>query len=112
MATTKNVQQNGTDSNNGNNSTNANRAAQNNLTGNGGQSGQEQANGITGDNTVKDPDNWTTGDQPMTGAQNSYLHTLASEAGEEVCEDLTKAEASKKIDELQQKTGRGVNQGS
>jgi hypothetical protein len=58
-------------------------------------------------NTIKDPDDWTTGDQPMTGAQESYLHTLATEAGEEVEPDLTKAEASKKIDELQDKTGRG-----
>lgn len=60
-------------------------------------------------NTVKDPDEWTTGDEPMTGAQRSYLNTLADEAGEEVDEHLTKAEASKKIDELQQKTGRGVD---
>ena len=60
-------------------------------------------------NTVKDPDEWTTGDEPMTGAQRSYLHTLAAEAGEEVDEQLTKAEASKKIDELQQKTGRGLD---
>jgi hypothetical protein len=59
-------------------------------------------------NTVKDPDEWITGDEPMTGAQRSYLRTLAEEAGEEVDENLTKAEASKKIDELQQKTGRGV----
>jgi hypothetical protein len=58
-------------------------------------------------NTIKDPDEWTTGEEPMTGAQESYLHTLATEAGEEVEPDLTKAEASKKIDELQQKTGRG-----
>ncbi|HMQ34701.1 MAG TPA: DUF3072 domain-containing protein [Chloroflexaceae bacterium] len=58
-------------------------------------------------NTVKDPDDWTTGDEPMTGAQRSYLHTLAAEAGEEVDEHLTKAEASKKIDELQARTGRG-----
>jgi hypothetical protein len=43
----------------------------------------------------------------MTGAQNSYLHTLADEAGEKVSDDLTKAEAAKKIDELQKKTGRG-----
>jgi hypothetical protein len=43
----------------------------------------------------------------MTGAQQSYLHTLATEAGEEVDDDLSKAEASKKIDELQEKTGRG-----
>ena len=59
-------------------------------------------------NTVKDPDNWTTGGEPMTGAQKSYLNTLASEAGEEVDENLTKADASKKINELQQKTGRGL----
>ncbi|CAN5333406.1 DUF3072 domain-containing protein [soil metagenome] len=58
-------------------------------------------------NTIKDPDQWTTGDEPITGAQKSYLHTLAEEAGEEVTDDLTKAEASKKIDELQEKTGRG-----
>ena len=61
-------------------------------------------------NTVKDPDEWTTGDEPMTGAQRSYLHTLAQEAGEEIDDNLTKAEASKKIDELQEKTGRGKNQ--
>jgi hypothetical protein len=58
-------------------------------------------------NAIKDPDQWTTGDEPITGAQKSYLHTLAEEAGEEVTDDLTKAEASKKIDELQEKTGRG-----
>lgn len=58
-------------------------------------------------NTIKDPDQWTTGDEPMTGAQKSYLHTLSEEAGEEITDDLTKAEASKKIDELQEKTGRG-----
>lgn len=58
-------------------------------------------------NTIKDPDNWTTGDEPMTGAQRSYLSTLAEEAGEEVEENLSKAEASNRIDELQEKTGRG-----
>ncbi|HLL83447.1 MAG TPA: DUF3072 domain-containing protein [Longimicrobium sp.] len=58
-------------------------------------------------NTIKDPDNWVTGDEPMTGAQRSYLHTLAEEAKVEVEDELTKAEASKKIDELQEKTGRG-----
>lgn len=58
-------------------------------------------------NTIKDPDQWTTGDEPMTGAQRSYVHTLAEEAGEEVSDEMTKAEASKKIDELQEKTGRG-----
>ncbi|HEY0067715.1 MAG TPA: DUF3072 domain-containing protein [Flavisolibacter sp.] len=58
-------------------------------------------------NTIKDPADWKTGDEPMTGAQRSYLNTLASEAGEQVEEDLTKADASRKIDELQEKTGRG-----
>jgi hypothetical protein len=57
-------------------------------------------------NTIKDPDDWVTGDEPMTGAQASYLDTLASEAGEEVPDDLTKADASKKIDELQDKSDR------
>jgi hypothetical protein len=58
-------------------------------------------------NTIKDPADWTTGDEPATGAQESYLHTLASEAHEDVPDDLSKAEASRKIDELQEKTGRG-----
>ena len=58
-------------------------------------------------NTRKDPDDWTTGDEPMTGAQASYLKTLCEEAGEEFDGDLTKADASKRIDELQDKTGRG-----
>ncbi len=61
----------------------------------------------TGSNTEKDPDEWVTKDEPMTGAQASYLQTLSQEAGEEFDETLTKAEASKRIDELQQKTGRG-----
>jgi hypothetical protein len=61
-------------------------------------------------NAVKDPENWTTGDEPMTGAQRSYLQTLAEEAGEEVDGDLTKAEASERIEELQQKTGRGTDE--
>ena len=60
-----------------------------------------------GGNAQKDPDNWTTGDEPMTGAQKSYLQTLSEEAGETMDEGLNKAEASKKIDELQDKTGRG-----
>jgi hypothetical protein len=60
-------------------------------------------------NAEKDPDDWTTGDEPMTGAQASYLKTLSEEAGEPdaYSTELTKAEASKKIDELQEKTGRG-----
>lgn len=58
-------------------------------------------------NTVKDPNEWTTGDQPMTGAQRSYLKTLSDEAKVPFDDNLTKAEASKRIDELQEKTGRG-----
>ena len=58
-------------------------------------------------NKIKDPDDWKTGDEPMTGAQESYLNTLATEAGEPVEGNLTKAEASKKIDDLREKTGRG-----
>ncbi|MBA4167059.1 MAG: DUF3072 domain-containing protein [Chitinophagaceae bacterium] len=58
-------------------------------------------------NAIKNPGDWTTGDEPMTGAQRSYLNTLATEAGEKVKDDLSKAEASKKIDELQEETGRG-----
>jgi hypothetical protein len=49
----------------------------------------------------KDPETWTTGDEPMTGPQESYLQTLAREAGEDVPESLTKAEASELIDRLQ-----------
>jgi hypothetical protein len=55
----------------------------------------------------KDPRDWTTGGEPMTGPQESYLETLAREAGEELDRDLTKAEASQRIDELQDRTGRG-----
>lgn len=58
-------------------------------------------------NMRKDPDRWTTGDEPATGAQRSYLKTLAEEAGVDVEDDLTKAEASKQIDALQERTGRG-----
>ena len=58
-------------------------------------------------NPVKDPGDWTTGDEEMTGPQLSYLHTLAREAGETIDESMTKAEASMKIEELQEKTGRG-----
>ena len=55
----------------------------------------------------KDPDDWKTGEETMTGAQASYLQTLCEEAGEEFDPKLTKAEASKRIDELQARTGRG-----
>jgi hypothetical protein len=58
-------------------------------------------------NAEKDPDDWTTGDEPMTGAQASYLKTLSEEAGEAFDESLTKGDASKRIDALQDKTGRG-----
>jgi hypothetical protein len=66
-----------------------------------------QATADTG-NMEKDPDDWVTGDEPMTGAQRSYLKTLSEEAHVEFDEHLTKAEASRRIDELQQKTGRGL----
>jgi hypothetical protein len=60
-------------------------------------------------NAEKDPDDWVTGDEAMTGAQASYLKTLSEEAGEEFDEGLSKAEASKRIDALQEKTGRGID---
>jgi Protein of unknown function (DUF3072) len=56
-------------------------------------------------NRVEDPDDWVTGDKEMTGGQESYLETLAREAHQRVEPDLTKAEASKKIDVLRRKTG-------
>jgi hypothetical protein len=58
-------------------------------------------------NTQKDPDDWTTGEESMTGAQASYLKTLCEEAGEPFEPGLTKAAASKRIDALQAATGRG-----
>lgn len=58
-------------------------------------------------NTAKEPEEWTTGAEPMTGAQRSYLKTLTEEADVEFDPDLTKAEASERIDELQERTGRG-----
>ncbi len=59
------------------------------------------------ENAEKDPSEWVTGEEPMTGAQRSYLNTLAQEAGAEIPEDATKAQASELIDQLQQQTGRG-----
>ena len=56
----------------------------------------------------KPTEEWVTGDEPMTGPQRSYLHTLAQEAGEEVPDELTKAEASERIEALQERTGRGA----
>ena len=57
-------------------------------------------------NMKKDPDNWVTGDEPMTGAQKSYLKTLSEEVDEPFDDTLTKAEASKRIDELREKSPR------
>ena len=71
------------------------------------QTGQQQQQGDDQSNAIKDPNEWKTGDEPMTGAQKSYLKTLSDEAKEDFDDNLTKAEASKRIDELQEKTGRG-----
>ena len=60
----------------------------------------------------KDPAHWVTGDEPMTGPQASYLETLARQAGEEPPKDLTKAQASRAIDELQERAGRRTSKGS
>jgi hypothetical protein len=59
------------------------------------------------ENAEKDPSDWVTGDEPMTGAQRSYLQTLAREAKEELPDNITKAQASEMIDRLQEQTGRG-----
>jgi hypothetical protein len=61
-------------------------------------------------NPVKDPEDWATGAEPMTGPQASYLQTLLQQAGKEDRFDpsLTKADASKLIDSLKQETGRGA----
>lgn len=59
-------------------------------------------------NPQRDPEDWVTGDEPMTGPQASYLQTLCQEAGEQFDHELTKAQASEKIDQLQSKTGRGA----
>ncbi len=58
-------------------------------------------------NREKDPKDWVTGDEPMTGAQASYLQTLSEEAGEDFDGSLTKAQASERIEALQRTTGRG-----
>jgi hypothetical protein len=60
------------------------------------------------ENTIKDPEDWTTGDEPMTGAQRSYLRTLCDEAGVPMDDTLTKAQASERITALQRQTGRGT----
>ena len=69
----------------------------------------QPASGDEPTNAVKDPDDWTTGEESMTGAQASYLKTLCEEAGEEFDSTLNKAEASKRIDALRHSTGRGIN---
>ncbi len=71
-----------------------------------GAGSAEVLGGDSGNTTEKDPQDWVTGDQPMTGAQRSYLDTLARDAGETLPADLTKAEASEHIDRLQDETGR------
>jgi 3-methyladenine DNA glycosylase/8-oxoguanine DNA glycosylase len=61
------------------------------------------------ENPAKDPEDWVTGEEPMTGPQKSYLQTLAREAGREVdLDDMSKADASRLIEELQAASGRGV----
>jgi Protein of unknown function (DUF3072) len=67
----------------------------------------ENRTDIQGSNLEKDPSEWTTGDEPMTDAQASYLKTLSDEASEPFDESLSKADASRRIDELQARTGRG-----
>lgn len=61
----------------------------------------------SGGSPEKDPSDWVTGNEAMTGPQRSYLETLSREAGEELDASLTKAQASERIDELQARTGRG-----
>lgn len=68
---------------------------------------QHPKSGESFSNRDKAPEDWTTGDEPMTGAQASYLKTLSEEAHEKFDPNLSKAEASKRIDALQDKTGRG-----
>jgi hypothetical protein len=66
-----------------------------------------KVNNDPSDNQIKDPDEWVSGDEPMTGAQASYLKTLSEQAHDPKAfdPDLSKAEASKRIDELKQKQG-------
>ncbi|WP_223160919.1 DUF3072 domain-containing protein [Salinicola aestuarinus] len=68
---------------------------------------QPPSSGSPTGNVEKDPEDWVTGEESMTGAQHSYLKTLCEEAGVDFDENITKAQASQQIDELQQKTGRG-----
>jgi Protein of unknown function (DUF3072) len=70
----------------------------------------EEPQAAPNETAEKDPSDWVTGDEPMTGPQRSYLSTLAQEAKREVPDDLTKAQASEMIDELQKTTGRGASE--
>jgi hypothetical protein len=65
-----------------------------------------------GTSAEKDPSDWATGDEPATGAQLSYLETLAHDSGAEVPSDLSKARASELIDELRQQSPRVSDEGS
>ncbi len=72
------------------------------------EAGNPKANPDPTSNQIKDPEDWVTGHEPMTGAQASYLKTLSEQAHDPKAYDpeLDKAEASKRIDELKQQTGR------
>lgn len=75
----------------------------------GSRSGGPDAGAVQNEGAFRDPDEWKTGDEPMTASQRSYLRTLATEAGVEPADEgLTKAEAAKRIEELQRQTGRGT----
>ena len=67
----------------------------------------EMLGGPEKSSTEKDPSDWVTGDEPATGAQKSYIDTLARQAGEQIPADINKAEASETIAGLQEATGRG-----
>lgn len=69
----------------------------------------EMLGGPEKSSTEKDPSDWVTGDEPATGAQKSYLDTLARRAGEQIPADITKAQASEHIERLQEETGRGTS---
>jgi hypothetical protein len=71
-----------------------------------GSSGGGSADSAPGSNAAKNPDDWVTGAEPMTDAQASYLETLCDEVGETFDPKMTKAEASKRIDELQKRDPR------
>jgi hypothetical protein len=80
---------------------------QDNTPTNSSDSSSSGSAGTSSRSAEKDPSDWVTGDEPSTGPQESYLATLAREAGEEAPEGLTKAQASEEIDRLQEQTGRG-----